>query len=221
MNTIMMMHSIHSPADSLVLSSSFDSMDSLSPPPTPGRKRSYYPDKLSPMPEFFSSNGSLLSADHLLVEVEVMSKEEEARLEGRLLDVMACRPLPSFVLHPKSSYSARTNMKLQLEHIDQIPPLPYSEPSPAPPTHHRMAFASLPRLPSLSEHNMSSNERSPSAEEFMLKPEHHLVVDDNNDDVMSGRESNTNSKLPSFQRKGMERTDGKEGRRNSLVARCA
>jgi hypothetical protein len=177
------------------------------------------------MPEFFSSNGSLLSADHLLVEVQVMSEEEEAGHEEdrQLLDVMARRPLPSFVLHPKSSYSTRTNMKLQLDHLDQIPPLPYSEPSPAPPTHQRMAFASLPRLPSLSEHNNSSNVRSSSVQEFVLKPEHHkmVVVDDNNNDVMSGRENSKNSKLPSFQRKGMERKDGKEGRRNSLVARCA
>ena len=48
-----------------------------------------------------------------------------------------------------------------------------------------------------------------------------VVVDDNNNDVMSGRENSKNSKLPSFQGKGMERKDGKEGRRNSLVARCA
>jgi hypothetical protein len=212
--TSIMINSIHSPADSLVLSSSFDSIDSLSPPPTPGRKRSYYPDQLSPMPEFFSSNGSPLSADHLLVEVQVMSEEEEA---GQ----MARRPLPSFVLHPKSSFSTRTNMKLQLDHLDQIPPLPYLEPSPAPPKHQRMAFASLPRLPSLSEHN-STNVRSSSIEEFVLKPEHKMVVVDNGTvDVMSGRERNKNSKLPSFQSKGMDRKEDKEGRRNNLVARSA
>jgi hypothetical protein len=116
-------------------------------------------------------------------------------------------------------------MKLQLDRIDQIPPLPYSEPSPAQPTHQRIAFASLPRLPSLSEHNNSSNVRPSLVQEFVLKPEHHkmvvVVVDDNNNDVMSGRENSKNSKLPSFQGKGMERKDGKEGRQNSLVARCA
>ena len=222
------MHSIHSPADSLVLSSSFDSINSLSPPATPGCKRSYYPDQLSPMPEFFSSNnGSLLSADQLLVELEVMSEEEEARHDARQIDVMARRPLPSFVLHPNTSSTTGTNImkKLQLDHLDQVPPLPYSEPSPAPPTHHRMAFASLPRLPSLFEHNntpTSSTVRSTEA--FVLKPERNMVVvlvGDDDDNVIVG--DNKNSKLPAFQRKGIERKQqqSEEGKRNSLVARCA
>mmetsp|Transcript_22279 Transcript_22279/g.28539 ORF Transcript_22279/g.28539 Transcript_22279/m.28539 type:complete len:202 (-) Transcript_22279:568-1173(-) len=201
------MNSIHSPADSLVLSSSFHSIESLSPPSTPGRKRLYYPDQLSPMPEFFSSNGSLLSVDHLLVELEVtLSEEEEAEYEAKQVEQMARRPLPSFTLHPKSS-SAKMNMKLQLDQLDQIK-LPYSEPSPAPPTHHRMACtSSLPRLPSLSEHN---NVRSSSANEFMLKPEH-----DDNDD-------NKHIKLPAIKRKGMERKQQSEdNKRSSLVARCA
>ncbi len=195
--------SIHSPADSLVLSSSFHSKESLSPPSTPGHKRSYYPDQLSPMPEFFSTNVPLLPAD-LLVKVDEISEEEEAVNEATQMEWIARRPMPSFVLRPKSS-SKRMNMKLKLEQLDHIE-LPYSEPSPAPPTHQRMVFtSSLPRLPSLSEHN---DVRSSSANKFLLESEHiqnEMVID--NDDN---------------KRKGTERKQqSEEVKRSSLVARCA
>lgn len=210
-------NSIHSPANSLVLSSSFHSIGSLSPPSTPGCKRSYYPDQLSPMPEFFSSNGSLLSADNLLVsQLEVVSEEEETEKEARQVEQMAQRPLPAFVLHPKpKSSSERMDLKLNL---DQIPPMPYSEQSlPPTPTHHRMALSSLPRLPSLSEHN--DNDVKPPSPTCVLKEQiHHeiVVVVDNGD--------NKNSKGPTFQRKSSfvgRKRQSDEDKRNSLIARCA
>mmetsp|Transcript_27241 Transcript_27241/g.44232 ORF Transcript_27241/g.44232 Transcript_27241/m.44232 type:complete len:209 (+) Transcript_27241:93-719(+) len=205
-------NSIHSPANSLVLSSSFHSIGSLSPPSTPGCKRSYYPDQLSPMPEFFSSNGSLLSADTLLGNLEVVSEEEDEAQEARQMEQMTRHPLPSFVLHPKSSQ--RMDLKL---HLDQIPPMPYSEPSlPPTPTHYRMALSSLPRLPSLSEHN----DVKPPSPTCMLKSEHiqHEMV------VVVDNDGNKNTKLPAFKSKRktvVRKRRSDEGNRNSLVARCA
>lgn len=163
------------------------------------------------MPEFFSSNGSLLSLSvgHLLDKVDVISEEEEAVHEATQMERIARRPMPSFVLRPKSS-STRMNLNLQLDQLEHIE-FPYSEPSPAPPTHQRMAFtSSLPRLPSLSEHN---DVRSSSANTFMLKPEHiqhEMVIDD----------EKKNIKLPAF--KSIERKQpSKKVKRSSLVARCA
>lgn len=208
-------NSIHSPANSLVLSSSFHSIGSLSPPSTPGGKRSYYPDQLSPMPEFFSSNGSLLSADNLQVsQLEVVSEEEETEKEARQMEQMAQRPLPQFVLHPKpKSSSERMDLKLNL---DQIPPMPYSEQSlPPTPTHHRMSLSSLPRPPSLSEHN---DVRPPSRMIESEHIEHEIVVVVNNDS------NNKNIKPPAFQRVDsfvVRKRQSDEGRQNSLVARGA
>lgn len=168
------------------------------------------------MPEFLSSNGSLLSVEPLFVKVDVILEEEQAVQEATQMERIG-RPMPSFVLQPKPSTS-KMNMNLQLDQLEQIE-LPYSEPSPAPPTHQRLAFASsLPRLPSLSEHNYV---RSSAANTFMLKPEHiqnEMIVDDNDD--------KKNSKLRAFQRKdvreGIERNhQSKKVKRSSLVARCA
>ena len=164
------------------------------------------------MPEFFSSNGSLLSADNLLVsQLEVVSEEEETEKEARQVEQMAQRPLPAFVLHPKpKSSSERMDLKLNL---DQIPPMPYSEQSlPPTPTHYRMALSSLPRLPSLSEHN---DVKSPSPIEQI---QHEIVV------VIDSDDNKKNTKSPTFQRKSsfvVRKCQSDEGKRNSLVARCA
>ena len=171
------------------------------------------------MPEFFSSNGSLLSADNLLVsQLEVVSEEEETEKEARQVEQMAQRPLPAFVLHPKpKSSSERMDLKLNL---DQIPPMPYSEQSlPPTPTHHRMALSSLPRLPSLSEHN-NDNDVKPPSPTCVLKEQiqHEIVV------VIDSNDNKKNTKGPTFQRKSsfvVRKRQSDEGKRNSLVARCA
>ena len=168
------------------------------------------------MPEFFSSNGSLLSADNLLVsQLEVVSEEEETEKEARQVEQMAQRHLPAFVLHPKPKSSERMDLKLNL---DQIPPMPYSEQSlPPTPTHHRMALSSLPRLPSLSEHNDNdAKQPSPTCVLESEQIQHEIVV------VVDG--DNKNSKGPTFQRKNsfvVRKRQSDEDKRNSLVARCA
>ena len=217
--------SIHSPADSLVLSSSFDSIYSLSPPPTPGGKRSYYPDQLEPMPEFLSSSGSLLSADHIVPTV--MSGQDEAREDDeRQLAIMARHPIPTFVLNPKSSMSDTKNTKgkIRFDNLDQIPPLPLYESS-ITSSHHRMAFEALPRLPSLSDHDNNMAMMN----ELVLAPEHHKIVAFNDKDdennlaaTAATAATNKNVKLPPFTRTGMvDRNKYEKIKRNSLVARSA
>jgi len=213
----MMSYSIHSPSSSRV--QSFDSMDSLSPPPTPGRKRSYYPDHVDPMPEFLSSNGSLFSADdHHHVEDADATNEDDNEMMIQI-DIMTHRPISSYVLKPRSSSPIgveNENPKTyRIRKLKKVPPLPFTEPPPHPPTNKLTSrlFASLPRLPSLSEHNGS--QVAPMEEEkiVVLKPsEQHIKQ------MKMAAAADKNKKLPPFKKTGSNIDHSKH---NNMVARCA
>lgn len=201
----MMSYSIHSPSSSRV--QSFDSMDSLSPPPTPGRKRSYYPDHIDPMPEFLSSNGSLFSAD----DHDHVEDDDEMMIQ---IDIMTHRPISSLVLKPRRSSSSSSPIGVENENpktyviskLKKIPPLPFTEPPPHPPTNKLTSrlFASLPRLPSLSEHNNSQVAPMEEKQHKQMK--------------MAAAADNKNKKLPPFKKTG---SNVEQSNHNSMVARCA
>jgi hypothetical protein len=196
-------------------------MDSLSPPPTPGRKRSYYPDHVDPMPEFLSSNGSLFSSadDH---HHDVEEEDEEMMIQ---IDIMTHRPISSLVLKPRRSSSPigveNENPKTyRISKLKKVPPLPFTEPLPHPPTNKLTSrlFASLPRLPSLSEHN--GNQVAPMEEEkiVVLKPEQQHIKQMKMAAAAATAAADKNKKLPPFKKTGSNIDHSKH---NNMVARCA
>ena len=206
-------------------------MDSLSPPPTPGRKRSYYPDHVDPMPEFLSSNGSLFSADdHLHVEEEEDATNEDDDEMMIQIDIMTHRPISSLVLKPRSSSSSSSSpigvenenpKTYRISKLKKIPPLPFTEPPPHPPTNKLTSrlFASLPRLPSLSEHNNSHVAPMEEEKIVVLKPEQHIKQMKMAAAAAKAADKKNKKLLPPF-KKTASNVDH-SSKHSSMVARCA
>jgi hypothetical protein len=173
------------------------------------------------MPEFLSSNGSLFSADdHHHVEDADATNEDDNEMMIQI-DIMTHRPISSLVLKPRSSSSSPIGVEnenpktYRISKLKKIPPLPFTEPPPHPPTNKLTSrlFASLPRLPSLSEHNGS--QVAPMEEEkiVVLKPsEQHIKQ------MKMAAAADKNKKLPPFKKTGSNIDHSKH---NSMVARCA
>mmetsp|Transcript_15360 Transcript_15360/g.32321 ORF Transcript_15360/g.32321 Transcript_15360/m.32321 type:complete len:209 (+) Transcript_15360:147-773(+) len=208
------MQSVQSPSNSLV----FSSMETLTPPPTPGRKRLCFNlDKAGEMPMFFSSDNSLIREPR-----STQSCTEIHKGPSELFSRLATAPLTSFKLKARPIYGTRISPGDHGEHnilssrqvaaptvpSSELPALPFDVPS------ENLATSQVRRtqdqLPSPMRKVPTRSVSDPTAIDFNPKI--------SSTKRMSGP---CTRKLPAFQRGSLTRSSYKEGRRNSFVARSA
>lgn len=208
------MQSVQSPSNSLV----FSSMETLTPPPTPGRKRLCFNlDKAGEMPIYFSSENSLIRkprSTHSSIDIHKGPSE--------ILSRLAAAPVTSFKLKARPIYGTRISPCNHEEHnisssrevavptvpSSELPALPFDFPvENLPPSQVRRTQDQLP---------------SPMREVPMRSVSDPTAIDFNPKISSTKRMSGPcTRKLPSFQRGSLNRSSYKEGRRNSFVARSA